>query len=256
MKQHPVSPMIPTTRDTMPRPRVRLPVIREDLATAPSPRRLGGSTSETDMRFRLVSVLRVADNFISSLVAAYDRVFSLEPAESADIYLQMATEFLEEGRFESARDALRQAARLRADDPDVHVELGIVHFKREAPDAAIFAFEKAEELGANSYRFHRYYAEALIRKKRPLEAIPKLEQARACNRDAPELLYRMGTLFDEIGRHREAVAAFEEAVALAPNEVAYHQSLGFALESVGERKAAIKCFKRALDLEHESAAAE
>jgi Flp pilus assembly protein TadD len=61
----------------------------------------------------------------------------------------------------------------------------------------------------------------------------------------------MGIVLDRLGRFQEAAEAFRQAVELVPEEVLYHQSLGFALESAGRRADAVKCFKRALELDQQ-----
>jgi tetratricopeptide (TPR) repeat protein len=50
-------------------------------------------------------------------------------------------------------------------------------------------------------------------------------------------------------QYDEAVAAFKEAIAISPREVAYYQSLGFTLDGMGKHEDAITYFKKAVALE-------
>jgi tetratricopeptide (TPR) repeat protein len=216
--------------------------------------RRSAASSEAALRFRLASLLRLSDNWVTKAVGAYDRLFELGTTDQAEIYLEMGKEFARGGKLEEALEALRKAGDLRPEDGEPVFEVGLVHLHKQAPEAAVSAFTRARALGVTGYRLHKALAEALIQLERLEEALTELQSARDLDPEDPDVSYQLGMTFDHLGRYDEAVAAYERAIEIAPDAVAYQQSLGLTLDSAGRRKDAIKCFKRALELEHRQAA--
>lgn len=212
--------------------------------------RRSAASSETALRFRLASLLRLSDNWVNKAVGAYDRLFELGTTDQAEIYLEMGKEFARGGKLEEALEALRKAGDLRPDDGEPVFEVGLIHLKKRAPEAAVSSFTRARALGVNGYRMHKALAEAFTELERLEEALTELQGARDLDPEDPDISFQIGMTFDRLGRYDEAVEAYERAIELAPDAVAYHQSLGLTLDSAGRRKDAIKCFKRALALEH------
>jgi tetratricopeptide (TPR) repeat protein len=198
----------------------------------------------------------MSDNLVSRAVGAYDKVFTLDQVDQAEICKKMGLDLAYRGRLDEALDALRKALALRPHDGHISLELGVVQLRRGAPQAALEHFQVAKDTGLVSYRLHRQLAEALLRLERDEEALAELDEAVHLKPSLPENHYRRGVVLDRLGRFGDALAAFSKAIELAPDDVVYHQTLGFTLESMGRRGEAIKCFKRALELERAVAAAK
>lgn len=234
--------------------RRRLPLIDESEARESprlSPMRRKRSTQgETQMRFVLASILRISDKLVASAVRAYDRLFELDPEDQYEIYLQMGLDFAQSGRSQEAQSALREAMKLRPDDPTPRLEIAQIYLKKRAPQAAIQVLDEAKAQGHDSYRLHKMLAEAWLLDEKLEPAARALEEALRLKPDTPQCCYQLGVLLDRLGQHDRAVLVLEHAITLKPREVSYHQSLGFALESAGRRPEAIRSFKRALELEH------
>jgi tetratricopeptide (TPR) repeat protein len=222
-----------------------LPVIQDQGAAPP---RLSQS-SETELRYWLASLVRLSDNIVFRAVRAYNRVFELEREDQADIYLAMARDFEREGKVEEVLEALNKAGIARPEDGRIRMQIGLLRLKAKAPRAAMQAFQQAKDLGYSTYRLHMSMAEALVQENDHERALREYEHALALSPDSAEVMHKLGTVLDRLGRYQEATEHFRRAVELAPDEVLYHQSLGFALESAGRRSDAVKCFKQALELE-------
>jgi tetratricopeptide (TPR) repeat protein len=230
--------------------KVATPSARQTSAPPSAKRSTNGNGSgETKLRFQMASLLRLSENLVNRAVGAYDRLFALDPRDQCEIYLQMGKELAHRGNLADALEALRKALELCPQQLETHVEIGLIHLERGAPQAAVQAFEQAKQLGAPSQRLHKALADALIALERYDEALPELESALRLEPDVADHYYQLGTALDRLGRYPDAVKAFQVAIQLAPNEVPYHQSLGFTYESMGKRTEAIRCFKRALELE-------
>lgn len=222
----------------------------EPLPSVRSPRaRGGGVESETLVRYRFASLVRLSDNLVGRAVRAYDSLFDIDREQKAEIYLDMGREFIRTGKMAEALSSLRRAVQIRPDMGAAWMELGCVYMRKQALEAAEQAFRRANDLGEATPRLHSLMAEALVGLGRDEEAIMELERCALLSPQQPRVWYRLGVLNDRLGRYDEAIEAFEQAIELSPTEAAYHQGLGFTLESMGRRKEAIKCFKRALSLE-------
>ena len=208
-----------------------------------------GVESEAQLRFRFASVLRISDNLVNRAVQAYDRIFDIGHEEKAEIFLEMGQEFARTGKRREALSALRRAINLRPDLPIAWIEIGRLHQRERAHEAAEQAFLKAKELGSLSPSLYGHLAETLMEQGRDSEAIEQLEYVVSHDPSDPRIWYRLGVLNDRLGRHDEAVEAFEQAIDLDPEDPVFYQGLGFTLETEGHRSEAIKCFKRALELE-------
>ncbi|MBI4704535.1 MAG: tetratricopeptide repeat protein [Deltaproteobacteria bacterium] len=206
-------------------------------------------SSATHFRFRLAGAMRLSDALVARAVGAYERVFTLDAGEQADIYVQLGSELGASGRGEEARAALRQAIALRPDDPQAWFQLGLVQLRQGASGAALDAFEKARALGMVSFDLHYRMAEALADRDRHEAAAEEIRGAIRLDPDSAQAHCRLGVELDCLKRHEEAVGAFERAIELAPREPSFYQSLGFTLDGMGRREQAIACFKRAVELE-------
>jgi len=104
-------------------------------------------------------------------------------------------------------------------------------------------------VGVESARVHRCLADALVLLDEVETAEAELERGLEIDPESHECWHELGVISDGRGDFEKAVVAFGRAVELAPQRIAYHQRLGFALESIGRRKDAIESFKAALKLE-------
>ncbi|MBI5538296.1 MAG: tetratricopeptide repeat protein [Deltaproteobacteria bacterium] len=209
-------------------------------------------SGSAQMRIRVASILRLSDALVARAVSAYDRLFSLDRREEAEMYLDLGTEMVESGRAQDALPALQRVVKLRPKDAGAWVQLGILHLRQGASTAAIEAFDKARALGDRSYELHLYTAEAQSDLRQHEIAVKELQAALDIKPDVAEANYRLGVELDQLKRHEEAVKAFEKAIEKAPREAEYYQSLGFTLDTMGRRDEAVDCFKRALDLERKA----
>jgi tetratricopeptide (TPR) repeat protein len=230
-----------------PKPRVSVPVVPAE--PAGSLAHNGSSLGTTQFRFQLASMLRVADNLVSRAVGAYDRMFALDQTETGDIYLQMGKQLAREDKLDEALEALRKVPESKAQHAEAMYEVGLIHLRRGAPQAAVELLRKARASGFRHQRLHLQLARVLGSLERYDEALRELDTVVELSPDLADGHYQRAIALDHLGRYAEAVDAFRTAIHLCPTEVRYHQSLGFTLETLGKRRDAIQCFKRALEME-------
>jgi tetratricopeptide (TPR) repeat protein/DNA-binding winged helix-turn-helix (wHTH) protein len=81
------------------------------------------------------------------------------------------------------------------------------------------------------------------------EAIAVLKAGLAADSDAADLYNALGGIYSQLGRHKEAIAAEEHYVALAPDEPNAHDSLALILQWAGEYPSARASYARALQID-------
>ncbi len=137
--------------------------------------------------------------------AGVDPVFMLRTKSEA---LQLA------GRTAEARDALRQAAELRRDDPDLWFELALLSSK----------------LGNAS------------------ETASSLDAALALAPNKLEYQFLRGVVFKQAGKAEHAAGHFRQAVALDPQMRDGWKELALAMYHLGSPSEAAEAFEKAIDL--------
>lgn len=83
-----------------------------------------------------------------------------------------------------------------------------------------------------------------------------LREGLALSPEHPHLLCLLGTAHQEAGRHVEAVAALEAALAIDPPLAGAWANLGIVRFGLGEVARSRECFERSLSLEEDEAVRE
>jgi len=87
------------------------------------------------------------------------------------------------------------------------------------------------------------------------EAIAQFEQALALRPEHPEAHNGLGLALAALDRHEEAIAHYEQAIAIKPDYADAHGNLGNALWALGRNKEAVASHDRALAIKPDLAAA-
>jgi len=141
-------------------------------------------------------------------------LFFCVPAFAGDALERGAAEFRAD-RFEEALALFEEALKERPDDPNVLMNIGIVHRELQNHDAAIAAFERVLALKPDADDARRYLADLLLAKDRASEAQVILQPALQ-RRAHPLAEYALlnGMILAKLGKTDEALTAFTEAKAL------------------------------------------
>jgi tetratricopeptide (TPR) repeat protein len=129
--------------------------------------------------------------------------------------LDMARLYMEQKRYAEAEKLLEEVLRVMEDSADVLSELGICKLKLGHVEEGEKLILKALELnprvkyGEPYLRLGEAYASVA-----PEKAVHYLEQFRAVNSSSCEAYYRLGQIYERLGRSEEARRAFHETVEL------------------------------------------
>ncbi len=168
------------------------------------------------------------------------------------------------GKLEEAEAPLVRAAQTLTDEPDVHLNLGILYQKTERPEEALRELTRAVELapGSPEAHFNLGVTQGLL--GRPQEGIEALEEALRLRPDYGEarhnldVLHRrqdavaltdLGITHGRQGDLEAALTELERAVASDPDFAEAHYNLGIVQARRGRADEAVAAYREALEVD-------
>jgi tetratricopeptide (TPR) repeat protein len=125
------------------------------------------SSSLKDQKFKEGKpvILTEADKAFEMAAKAYEKLTAKEP-ENAEAFFNLGRAYNKIQMDKEAKEALRQAVKLRPEDTDYQTELGAILIKLAEYDEAIKVLKKALELDENNLRAADLLEKAVAGKKR------------------------------------------------------------------------------------------
>lgn len=147
--------------------------------------------------------------------------------------------------FDRALDEFYQAQRANAERPESHVNLGLMHVKRNELEAAERAYRAALEVGPWFIPAYANLSDLLRQQDRDDEGETVLRAGLEEVPESPALLHALGLLLVRQKRVDEALQALGRAAELAPEDpqLAYVYAIG--LHSTGQTEDALEVLARA-----------
>lgn len=184
---------------------------------------------------------------VDAALALYRRALTLTPGRP-DTLRGLALALMSLGRPAEAIEPLTLLAGAQPDSPVIHSELGNAQFAAKQLEPAVRSFERVLALQPDD-------AEALFAIGRIRHGQDRHDEAEAAYRQAlrlkPQLigaLFNLGLLLYRVRQLvPDAVALFEQVVAVAPDHADVHCALGNALRSLMRLDEAITAYRRQLD---------
>lgn len=161
------------------------------------------------------------------------------PAARAAAAKSKGSEALDRGDFQSARQALAEAASIDPSDAQALTLLGIAYRQSAMPKESLDAFTRA--IGVNAAE-----KEAFVQRSVTYLGMSQFDNAL---KDADAALrldgrfgyahYVRGRALYEMGRHQDAIASLKQSIALDDRYSWMHRSLGLAYLAAGDRASAV-----------------
>ena len=175
--------------------------------------------------------------------------FGSSPASSAAVRIEAARSLGADRDPTAARaralDEYRQAQQRDADQPESHVNLGVLHAQLGETEQAEAAYRRAIAVGPWFLPAYVNLADALASRGRDADAERVLREGLAQEPGSPMLLHALGLALVRGGRSAQALAALEAAASSAPEEPRFAYVLGVALFSQGSSERAIEILQTA-----------
>lgn len=148
----------------------------------------------------------------------YRETIKLRPSHAA-AHLGLARLLLDLNRFNDALDEIDAVRRARAVYPEASAVEGRIHREAGSDAEAIRAFRRAiREAGGFQPEAHVGLARVLEDKGQFAEAVVELRKALEQLSDSEPVIYQMlGAAYERLEKPKEAVAAYEKYLQLAPN---------------------------------------
>jgi len=155
---------------------------------------------------------------------------TLANAHMLDAWFRFSESY--EHSMKLAEEAAHKALELDESDPSIHSTMTNLYVMQRQYDKAIAAAERALALGPGAARSQSSMGIALNFSCRFKEAIPFYEEAIRMDPYPPSSSFRvLGSAYNAVGRHEEALKAFEKALNVNPNDIFAHLNLaGFYIE--------------------------
>jgi len=166
-------------------------------------------------------------------------------AKAAEAQYQVATSLLKEGRVSEAEEALYRA--LQADSMHVGARQAYVGLlleqRRIAPAKRLLtdALEHDPTQGAFALALARIHAE-----ERDYPAALAVIDRAGSAASGTDLQYLRGVVLQRMGRHADAINAFEKSASNAAEQGRSWMGLAMSLDALGERPAAAEAYRRAI----------
>src|SRR5437016_252174 len=214
--------------------------------TAPDTLRLAREI-ETPLRERAAKAPKLAAALPAlpkGTVDKRDRVYSA--AQTADAQFRRAAVLLNQGRLSEAEDHL--AGALRADPSHAAARQTYVAMllEQRRVEAARRLLQEALAVNAAQPAFAVALASIYTEQRDYRNALEVLDKAGPAARNA-EFQAMRGAVLQRLGKHAEAVEAYQNAIRNAPQAGTTGVGLAISPETLGRRPEAVQAYRRALD---------
>ncbi|WP_186441021.1 magnetosome protein MamA [Desulfamplus magnetovallimortis] len=197
------------------------------------------------------SFLLFCGRILHSVLNFYNQLFDLGQKDRAKIYSNISRHYSNKGLHDKALDYLKKWTRVDPSNVEAHYRLAIALAASGNKKSALRVFSRVltidpEHMGA----LHRK-SSILLRIKDYQSASEDLEKALEIKKENPDLFYLYSIALEGLGQTEKAIENMEKAIALDPDEIKYHQRLGFLNVSRDDHQTAARSFTRVMELERE-----
>lgn len=182
-------------------------------------------------------------------VPAATRVQKLDRARSAEDRAE--TEFrrgatlLNQGRVAEAEDAFAAALSISAAHEAARQALVALHLEQGRIDEARRLLQEGVAVNPGNARFATVLARIYVERRDFAAALDVMNAVKAPEQVGAEFQSMRGLVLQQLGRHAEAIEAFQNALRGAPQTGAVWMGLGISLETMARKAEAAEAFRRA-----------
>ena len=213
-------------------------------------------TTAVEPLIGLGEIYQATGNYEDSCIA-WERAAELDP-KNAIVQIGLGDAQLALKHYDDARKAWEKATAIAEDEGSVLVEphIGLGHIYREIGEyeAALIAYNRAIDMGANGEFRYEYLGDVYAKLGMNDDAITAYYRAMRRGRTA-SVLVRLGDIYHAQGNDAKAYQAYDEAVKIDRSFVGGHLGRGQVLLEMNRFEAARLAFAKAASLESGSAAA-
>lgn len=179
---------------------------------------------------------------------AYKQILEDSPEDSGALHRLGIIEF-QCGRRQAALDLVARSLRVKADDPLVWSDFGLIHSALGHSAEALASHDNALALRPDVAEMHRQRGDLLKRLGRFGEALESYDQALALDPALSQALNNRGLALTALSRPLDALASYDRLLSLEPDHVLALCNRGQTLHQLGRLDEALASYDRALELQ-------
>ena len=197
------------------------------------------------------SILLYCGRLLHGVLDFYNQLFDLGQKDKAKIYSNISRHYLNKGLNDKALKYLKEWTQADPANAEAHYQLGLALSASGNRKSALKIFSRVLSLDP-MHMGALYRKSSILLKVKDFEAAAQeLEKAIKIADDNPKFFYLQAIASEGLGQTDKAIKSLEQAIELDPNEIKYHQYLGFLNASKDDHKTAAKAFTRVMELERE-----
>ena len=162
--------------------------------------------------------------------------------------LARASHLFDKGQAAQAAPLCRQVLRLQPQNAGAWQLLGITQIVDDQPADAILSLQKALELDGRNTRTLCLIATACAQTGRAQEALAFFDQALAIDPSQADIWYDRGNVLQAQQENEAALASYDRALAIAPRHANAWLNRGHLLLALHQHREAITSIERAVDI--------
>jgi tetratricopeptide (TPR) repeat protein len=155
--------------------------------------------------------------------AHYARSTEFDP-QCTECYHQWWSALYDQGKYQEAAEKLQQSIDLNPKEYTYLTDLGKTYYRAGDEESAKAAFRKA--IPANPAYVYNVWGNALYSQERYQEALAKYQQAAELRPDEAVYYANQGDAYDELGQYDQAAAAYEQATMVNPSYASAYNKWG------------------------------
>ena len=175
---------------------------------------------------------------------------TITPAKQpvGEVTYEIAERAFLDGRYDEAVDLFTRYTEKKPDNSFGHYMLGLSAWKDGRLDIAEGEFQKSLTLDPNHQKSCLNLARVLLEGHRPTEALTVLDRAVEIDSTSGSAYRLKGNALGDLGRNDEAVAAYQSAIQLDPEDAWSMNNLAFIRIQEGRYDDALPALARATEL--------
>lgn len=206
------------------------------------------STGNADIRVWFTLGLMLAQvNQYEMAAKLFERVNGERP-NTFDVLYNLGIAYYNTGKFDAAQNALLQALNLNQNSPEIYYRLGLVASAKKDSDAAVSYWLRALELKTNYAEVDFLIGEELLKNRKIAGAIPFYEKAVAGAAENALYQMRLGVAYFRVQRYNQARAIFTKLAEKSPKDFNLNYLKGYSARAEGLYDEAIAAFEKALTI--------
>lgn len=213
------------------------------------------SAADTDGQYSSVfywhSLLLYCGRILHKVLDFYNQFFDLTPKDKAKLYSNISKHYINKGLYDKALSYLKEWSKVDPTNTEPLYQLGIALAASGNRKSAMGVFSKVLNLDPQHLGAIHRRSSIMLKLKDFKAASDELEKALAIDGENPKFFYLYAVAKEGLGETDKAIEALEKAIELDPDEIKYHQHLGFLNVSKDDHKTAAKSFTKVMELERE-----